>query len=149
MSALSPSVVERIRMRQQPCKCEEDQCCCGNCSISSSKAANLGRRPASRPLCALRSQTLGRDLRISSLREKNQAFLSVLSSFPSVNTPALPTSQLYLLDAHVHHHGTRGVVGLDQRGQVTAEHFFDPAQVRLAVTGNQFGALFVYIQATV
>lgn len=61
----------------------------------------------------------------------------------------LATSQLYFLNAHVHHHGTRGVVSFDKSGEVTAEHFFNPAQVRLAVTGNQFGALFVDIQPTV
>lgn len=60
-----------------------------------------------------------------------------------------PTSQLDLLNAHVHHHGPRRVVGFDQGGEVTAEHLLDPAQVRLAVAGNQFGALFVYIQAAV
>lgn len=60
-----------------------------------------------------------------------------------------PTSQLDLLNAHVHHHGPCGVVGFDQGGEVTAEHLLDPAQVRLAVTGNQFGALFVYVQAAV
>lgn len=60
-----------------------------------------------------------------------------------------PTSQLDLLNAHVHHHGPSSVVGLDQGGEVTAEHLLDPAQVRLAVTGNQFGALFVYIQSAV
>lgn len=47
------------------------QCSCTCCSINLSKTTNLGQRPASRPLCAPRSQTLGRDLRISSLREKD------------------------------------------------------------------------------
>lgn len=69
--------------------------------------------------------------------------------FTSAEVLVLSTSQLDFLNAHVHHHWTRGVVSLDQRGEVTAEHFFYPAQVRLAVTGNQFGALFVYIQSTV
>lgn len=69
--------------------------------------------------------------------------------FKSGKMLVLSTSQLYFLDAHVHHHGTRGVVSFDKSGEVTAEHFFNPAQVRLAVTGNQFGALFVYIQPTV
>lgn len=59
------------------------------------------------------------------------------------------TSQLYLSDTHVHHHGSRGVVSFDKCREVTAKHFLYPAQVRLAVTGNQFGALFVYIQAAV
>ncbi len=59
------------------------------------------------------------------------------------------TSQLYLLNAHVHHHGSCRVVSFDKRGEVTAEHFLYPAQVRLAVAGNQFGALFVYIQPTI
>lgn len=59
------------------------------------------------------------------------------------------TSQLYLLNAHVHHHGSRRVVSFDKRGQVTAKHLLYPAQVRLAVAGNQFGALFVHIQPAV
>lgn len=69
--------------------------------------------------------------------------------FHFCKTLVLSTSQLYFLNAHVHHHGTRGVVSFDQSGEVTAEHFFNPAQVRLAVAGHQFGALFVYIQPTV
>ncbi len=40
-------------------------------------------------------------------------------------------------------------MSFDERGEVTAEHFFYPAKVRLAVAGNQFGALFVYIQSAV
>lgn len=38
-----------------------------------------------------------------------------------------PTSQLYLLDAHVHHHGSCCVMSFDKRGEVTAEHFLYPA----------------------
>lgn len=37
---------------------------------------NLGRRRASRPLCALRSQTLGRGLRISYLKKKMRKLVS-------------------------------------------------------------------------
>ena len=59
------------------------------------------------------------------------------------------TSELYLSNTHVHHHGSSRVMSLDKRGEVTAKHFLYPAQVRLAVTGNQFGALFVYIQPTI
>lgn len=60
-----------------------------------------------------------------------------------------PTSQFYLPDAHVHHHGSRGVVRFDQRGEIAAVDLLYPAQVWLAVAGNQFGALFVYIQAAI
>lgn len=59
------------------------------------------------------------------------------------------TSQLYLSYTHVHHHGSCCVVSFDKRGEVTAEHFLYPAQVRLAVAGNQFRALFVYIQPAI
>lgn len=40
-------------------------------------------------------------------------------------------------------------MGFDKCGEVTAKYFLYPAQVRLAVAGNQFGALFVYIQSTI
>lgn len=40
-------------------------------------------------------------------------------------------------------------MSFDERGEVTAEHLLDSAQVRLAVTRNQFGTLFVYIQPTI
>lgn len=59
------------------------------------------------------------------------------------------TSEFYLSNAHIHHHGSCGVMSFDKGGQITAVHFLNSAQVRLAVTGNQFGALFVYIQATI
>lgn len=40
-------------------------------------------------------------------------------------------------------------MSFDKCGEVTAKHFLYPAQVWLAVAGNQFGALFVHIQPTV
>lgn len=59
------------------------------------------------------------------------------------------TSELYLSNTHVNHHGSCRVMSLNKRGEVTAKHFLYPAQVRLAVARNQFGALFVYIQSTI
>lgn len=59
------------------------------------------------------------------------------------------TSGLDLPDAHVHHHGPRRVVGVDQRGQVAAVDLADVSQAGLAVVGHQGGALPVHVQAAV
>ncbi len=59
------------------------------------------------------------------------------------------TSCFEFLYAHVDHHGSLGVVGFDQRGEVTAVHLLDVSQVWLAVVGNDFGALLMDVQATV
>ena len=40
-------------------------------------------------------------------------------------------------------------MSLDQGGEVTAEDFLYSAEVWLAVTGNQFRALLVYIESTI
>lgn len=61
----------------------------------------------------------------------------------------LLTSRLEFLYAHVDHHGSLGVVGFDQRGEVAAVHLLDVSQVRLAVVRDDFGALLVDVQATV
>ena len=40
-------------------------------------------------------------------------------------------------------------MSLDQGGEVTAEDFLYSVEVWLAVAGNHFGALLVYIQSTI
>lgn len=59
------------------------------------------------------------------------------------------TSCFEFLYAHVDHHGSLGVVGFDQRGEVAAVHLLDVPQVWLAVVGHDFGALLVDVQAAV
>ena len=59
------------------------------------------------------------------------------------------TPGLYLLNAHIHHHGPFSVVDLDQRGEVTAVHLLHMLQVGLAVVGDHLGTLLVDIQAAV
>lgn len=59
------------------------------------------------------------------------------------------TSRLDLPYAHVHHHGPRRVVGVDQRGQVAAVDLADVSQVGFAVVGHQRRALPVDVQAAV
>lgn len=59
------------------------------------------------------------------------------------------TSGLDLPYAHVHHHGPRRVVGVDQRGEVAAVDLADVSQAGSAVVGHQRGALPVDVQAAV
>lgn len=59
------------------------------------------------------------------------------------------TSSLEFLYAHVDHHRSLGVVGFDQRGEVTAVHLLDVPQVRLAVVRHDFGALLMDVQPTI
>lgn len=62
-----------------------------------------------------------------------------------IDTDIFLTSSLQFLYAHVHHHGSLGVVGFDQCGEVTAVNLLDVSQVWLAVIGHDFGALFVHV----
>lgn len=59
------------------------------------------------------------------------------------------TSGLNFLYTHVNHHGPLGVVGFDQRCQVTAVHLLDVPKVWLAVVGYDFGALLMDVQPTI
>lgn len=56
---------------------------------------------------------------------------------------------LDLFDTNVQNHRPWRVVGFDQCGEIAAEDLLDPAEVRLTVTGHEFGALFVHVQPTV
>lgn len=72
-----------------------------------------------------------------------------MKSDKDTDTDIMLTSSLQLLYAHVHHHGSLGVVGFDQCGEVTAVHLLDVPQIWLAVIGHNFGALFVHVQTTI
>lgn len=61
----------------------------------------------------------------------------------------LLTSRLNLLYAHVHHHGSLGIVGFYQCRKVTTVYFLDMLEVRLAVIWHHFGTLLVDIQTTI
>lgn len=61
----------------------------------------------------------------------------------------LLTSRLNLLYAHVHHHGSLGVVSFHQSCELTAVYFLDVFQVWHAVVGYHSGALLVDVQATI
>lgn len=59
------------------------------------------------------------------------------------------TSRLNLLYAHVHHHGSLGMVGFYQGCKVTTVYFLDMLEVRLTVVWHHFGTLFVDIQTAI
>lgn len=96
------------------------------------------------------SACVGRESQFNNYKKASLTTVKINSKNKITTIKSLSqTSRFNFPNAYVHHHGSLRVVGLHERGEVTAVHFLDPLEIRLAVVGNVLGTLLVYVQSTV